>query len=74
MVEIIEVEGYKAFRGKMRIVPRNGMNPFVIEGDWLYKPEYDCWYGSGKSFTARVCEIVEEEIQKELNDDRKGIY
>lgn len=59
MVEFIEVEGYKAFRGKMRIVPKNGMQSFVIECDWLYKPEYDCWYGNGSSYPARICEVDE---------------
>lgn len=60
MDKIICVEGYKAFRGKMKIKPQNGNSPFIIEGDWLYKPEYDCWYGKGRSFIASICEIVEE--------------
>lgn len=58
MERIICVDGYKAFRGKMKISPKNGMQPFVLEGDWLYKPDCDCWYGCGRSFTANICEIV----------------
>ena len=60
MVEIIKVDGYKAFRGKMKISPKNSMQPFVIESDWLYKPEYDCWYGNCSSYPASICEVVEE--------------
>lgn len=61
MEKMICVEGYKAFRGKMRIIPRNGIDPFVIESDWLYNPEYDCWYGNCSSYPASVCEIEEIE-------------
>lgn len=58
---MICVEGYKAFRGTMRITPINGAAPFELRGDWLYKPEHDCWYGCGRSFPAGICEIVEDE-------------
>lgn len=59
---MINVEGYKAFRGTMRITP-----PLTkcfseeLTGDWLYKPEYGCWYGKGRSFPVSVCEVVEDE-------------
>ena len=57
---MIKVEGYKAFRGVMRIVPKTIlMQPFEIKGDWLYKPEYDCWYNGGSSYPASICEVVE---------------
>lgn len=59
MERMICVEGYKAFHGKMRIVPKTVlMQPFEIEGDWLYKPESDCWYGGGSSYPASICYIV----------------
>ena len=63
-MRIISVEGYKAFHGDMKIVPKNGMySPYYIcDKDWLYKPEYDCWYGDGRSFPADVCEIIDENI------------
>lgn len=58
---MIKVEGYKAFRGIMRIVPKNeSIKPFEMKGDWLYKPERDCWYGCGRSFCACICEVVKD--------------
>ena len=64
---MIEVEGYKAFRGVMRIVPKSGLvEPFELEGNWLYNPMFDCWYGCGKSFLAKICEVVKE---KEFKDE-----
>lgn len=52
-------EGYKAFRGIMRIVPKNpSMKPYELTADWLYKPEYQCWYGRGSSFPEEICEVV----------------
>jgi hypothetical protein len=58
---MIKVEGYRAFRGTMRITPKNGIKPFEITGDWLYKPEYKCWYGNGQSFVAECCEAVRDD-------------
>lgn len=55
---IICVEGYKAFRGKMSIVTQHGM---IVSGDWLYKPDTDCWYCGGYSYPAICCQIVEVE-------------
>ena len=52
-------EGYKAFRGTMRIVPKNpNMKPYELTADWLYKPEYQCWYGNGSSFPEEICEVL----------------
>ena len=56
MRKIIEVEGYKAFRGSMVIGNRT-----IICGEWLYKPDCDCWYCGGKSYPAELCEILEVE-------------
>lgn len=57
---MIKVEGYKAFHGKMKISPVSGIEPFVLECDWLYKPDTGCWYGNGSSFGVGICEVVEE--------------
>lgn len=58
---MIEVEGYKAFHGTMLITPKNPQfAPFTLTCDWLYKPEYDCWYGNGRSFVAGCCTVVSE--------------
>ena len=52
-------EGYKVFRGTMRIVPKNpNMKPYELTTDWLYKPEYQCWYGRGSSFPEEICEVL----------------
>ncbi len=59
---MIKVEGYKAFRGTMLITPKNqSIKPMKMYGDWLYKPDCDCWYGCGSSFSADICEVVEED-------------
>lgn len=51
-------EGYKMFRGEALITPNNRMiEPFKVEGTWLYKPEYDCWYCGGRSFSASIVRI-----------------
>ena len=59
---MINVEGYKAFHGTMRINygKNSTIKPFEITADWLYKPEYKCWYGNGQSFEAECCEVVED--------------
>ena len=64
-MRIIKVEGYKAFHGDMMIIPLNGAKSYVItDKDWLYKPEYHCWYGDGRSFPAEVCEIVDSDVSE----------
>lgn len=58
---MLSCEGYKMFYGIMRIVPKNPQfKPFEVEATWLYKPEYDCWYGKGSSYMAGICEVVED--------------
>lgn len=66
---MIRVDGYKAFRGAMRITPINENSPYEIFGDWLYKPNHDRWYvrknfGMTMSFPSDICEIVEERFDK----------
>ena len=61
-MKMICVEGYKAFRGEMKITPKNpAISPYTMTGDWLYKPDTDCWYGKGQSFPASICEPIETE-------------
>lgn len=61
---MIKVEGFKAFRGTMRIKSSNPkFRPLIIRCDWLYKPEYNCWYGQGHSFDAEICEILDDETE-----------
>ena len=52
-------EGYKMFYGTMKINPINA-DSFMIKDVWLYKPEYDCWYGAGRSFSSNICEVIDD--------------
>lgn len=61
-MKIICVEGYKAFRGTMKVTPGNpAYPPFELEGEWLYKPDTDCWYCKGRSFPAFTCKPLDAE-------------
>lgn len=55
----ISVDGYRAFRGTMRITPKAAVPAYDLHGDWLYKPETGCWYGKGSSFAEDICTIME---------------
>lgn len=58
---MIEVEGYKAFKGTMKIVPKGGyIQPFEVQGQWLYKPQYKCWYCDNSSYPEEICVIVKD--------------
>ena len=59
---MINVEGYKAFHGDMRITPKNALYPafYICDKDWLYRPDTGCWYGDGRSFMSEICEPVKE--------------
>lgn len=56
--KVICVEGYKAFTGMMRWTPAE-YPPQNIFGDWLYKPDTDCWYCRGTSYPANTCAVLE---------------
>lgn len=61
---MIQVEGYKAFRGTIKVVYKNpAIEPQEISGDWLYKPDTGYWYCGGRSFRTDTCTII--------NDDTK---
>lgn len=58
---MIQVEGYKAFCGTMQIMPTDSRFPACeLTGDWLYRPDTDCWYGGGRSFQAAICCVAED--------------
>ena len=58
---MLEVEGYKMFVGTMMIFPKcDEIQPFPIEGTWLYKPEYDCWYCNGSSYHNDIVHLIED--------------
>ena len=59
--EILCREGYKMFRGEMRITPKNpNFKLFILNTVWLYKPDTKCWYGNDSSYIEEICEIVED--------------
>ena len=60
---MIKVEGYKAYHGDMKIVPKNVLYRafYITDKDWLYIPDTDCWYGDGSSFPAEICEPIEND-------------
>lgn len=59
MKKVIEVEGYKAFRGIMKIEYKSlYAMPMEIAGEWLYKPDTGCWYCGGRSYPDVICTIV----------------
>lgn len=64
---MVEVDGYKAFRGTLHVIPTEpGYAPYELTGDCLYKPETNCWYvkpddgGWTKSVPANICEVCYE--------------
>ena len=58
---MLKSEGYRMFRGVMRITPKNPkFPPQEIRGDWLYKPEHRCWYANGSSYPEEICEVLED--------------
>ena len=57
---MLKCEGYMMFRGTATIAPTNG-KPYDVTGDWLYKPEYHCWYCNGSSYPACIVTNIREE-------------
>ena len=56
---MLEVEGYKMFYGIMKIFPKNvEIQLYDVEGTWLYKPEYKCWYCGGWSYPEDICSVI----------------
>ena len=63
---MIEVEGYKAFRGEMRVSPLSNFRvPFTLDGDFLYKPDTGCWYHDGHSYGDRICCVLRDDTETE---------
>lgn len=60
---MLKSEGYMMFRGKATIVPKNKIfKEYELEGDWLYKPEHNCWYVGGSSYPAEIVTNIREEV------------
>jgi hypothetical protein len=56
---MIEVDGFRAFRGMMRVYAVVG--DLDVYGDWLYRPDTDCWYCGGKSYPSAACVVLDVE-------------
>ena len=65
---MIKAEGYKAFNGILRVKPVN-KESYRVMGEFIYKPETDCWYGKGRSFPAEICSVEEDFTSQEVFDD-----
>ena len=60
-MRILQCEGYKMFEGDGIITPKNPeIKPFTINGVWLYRPDTDCWYCDGRSFSKDIVKIQED--------------
>ena len=56
----IAVEGYIYFHGVVLVKAcAVDMPPAQVFGDWLYKPDTDCWYCGGHSYPASICRLPE---------------
>lgn len=59
---MLSCEGFKMFDGTALITPVNDtIQPFRINGTWLYKPDYDCWYVNGRSYPAEIVSEIQED-------------
>lgn len=60
---MLETEGYKSFHGSALVTPCKsaGVKPFRMTGDWLYKPEFGCWYVNGHSYGEKIVSDFREE-------------
>lgn len=59
---MLSCEGYKMFKGEMKITPKTSyVNEFTLSGVFLYKPDTNCWYHKGSSYTANICTVIKDE-------------
>lgn len=63
---MLTCEGYRMFYGTATVTPVSGFAQMEITGTWLYKPEHDCWYVNGASYTANVVSNIREKEQTKL--------
>ena len=71
---MLKSEGYMMFRGTARVVPMSDKFPAKdITGDWLYKPEWDCWYVNGRSYPAKIVQDIREDSLIEEIEQRAEI-
>lgn len=67
---MLKCEGYKMFRGIGEVRnAKTGQLMRTERGDWLYKPEWDCWYVNGSSYPAECVVVVEDETEAGYRPD-----
>ena len=69
---MLKSEGYMMFRGSATVRPVNGQ-VFILTGDWLYKPEWDCWYVNGHSIPASIVSNIREDVDVFLETVKEKI-
>lgn len=58
---MLTCEGYKMFEGTATVTPKNpAFEPFKISGTCLYRPDTNCWYCNGRSFSADIVSGIRE--------------
>lgn len=60
---MIKGEGIRAFRGLMEIDTNGFTHSLLIEGDWIYKEDTDCWYCKGSSYPSSICKIIRDDTK-----------
>lgn len=59
---MLNCEGYKMFDGSALITPKTGcVEPFRLNGTWLYRPDTCCWYIKGHSFAESIVSDIQED-------------
>ena len=67
---MMKCEGYIMYRGRMTVTPVcKAIDPFLVHGTFLYKPDTRCWYVGndspekpGSSFASEICSEFVEQI------------
>lgn len=68
---MLKCEGYMMYQGRMTVtpVPSANIEPFVVHGTFLYRPDTECWYVGndsperpGSSFGKKICSDFVEQI------------
>jgi hypothetical protein len=50
------------FKGQATVKPKcENARPFSVNGTWLYRPDTDCWYVNGMSFSKDIVEYFIED-------------
>lgn len=60
-------DGYRMFSGRATVTPIHG-EPKRIEGTWLYKPEYKCWYVETRNW-GEWCHSFPADIVSDIQED-----